>query len=177
MVPPGEYSVEMSRVDNGVWTKLEEKKSFRVVALNNANLPAADKDALFAFQQRVGKLDMLGDQVDEDIEKALEKLANRRQQVLNREKEDTQKLETIYNLRGEYLDLEKALSGRSVISDNAEFAPPSVRGRIRRVRGIFYNTTSAPTNTQKTSLDIAERQLNDISVKLRSLKERLNAID
>jgi len=172
MVPPGEYSVTMSRIDNGVWADLGEQQTFKVEALNNSTLPAADKEALFAFQQKVGTLDMLANQVNRSIDESLEKLAISRQRLLNKEKENAAQLQEIYKFRQKYMALDKALNGRSVISDNAEFAPPSVRRRIGRVRGIFYGTTSEPTNTQKKSLAIAERELNEISVKLRELESK-----
>lgn len=176
-VPPGTYSVEMARLDNGTWTDLGEKENFQVIALKNVTLPATDRKALYAFQNKVGQMDLQVDEINAEIEKSLEILAKARQKALNQGEENQALVKSIYELKQSYLALDKQLNGRSVISDNAEFAPPSVSRRIGRVRGILYGTTSAPTTTQKESLAIAEKHLKEVELALRNLEVRLSKFD
>ncbi|GAB5524948.1 MAG: hypothetical protein Roseis2KO_28200 [Roseivirga sp.] len=177
LVPPGSYTVEMARLDNGVWTNLGEKQSFKVVALEHTTLPAQDRNALYAFQHKVSQMDLRVDDINTQIETSLETLAKARQKALNQGDGNEALVKTIYELKQELLALDKRLNGRSVISDNAEFAPPSVSRRIGRVRGILYGTTSAPTSTQKESLAIAEKHLKEIEIALDNLEVRLSGFD
>lgn len=177
LVAPGTYSVEMARLDNGIWIDLGEKRSFEVTALNNTTLPAPDRNALYAFQNKVGQMDLQVDNVNTRVEESLETLAKARQKALNQGDSNETLLKSIYELKQDYLALDKRLNGRSVISDNAEFAPPSVSRRIGRVRGILYGTTSAPTTTQKESLAIAEKHLKEIELTLNNLEVSLSKLD
>lgn len=177
LVTPGTYSVEMARLDNGIWTDLGEKQSFKVVALNNTTLPAQDREALYTFQNKVSQMDLRVDDINTQIEESVGSLAKARQKALNQGEENQTLLKSIYELKQDYLALDKRLNGRSVISDNAEFAPPSVSRRIGRVRGILYGTTSAPTTTQKESLAIAEKHLKEVELALRNLEVRLSKFD
>ena len=177
LVPPGTYRVSMAVLDNGQWTQLDESKTFEIVALQNTTLPAANRKALFEFQKKAGQLRLLADKTNKEIQDALAKLETIRQAQINRSEQQVGRLDQIYKIKQEYLALDKALNGRSVISDNAEFAPPSVRRRIGRVMGIFNDTTSDPTNTQRVSLRIAEQQLNEILSSLQQLKSRLSNFD
>jgi photosystem II stability/assembly factor-like uncharacterized protein len=174
MVIPGNYTVEMARIDNGVWTDLDEKQNFKVVALAQATFPAQDREALFEFQQKAGKMSLEANEINTAITEALEVLNKARQQSLNTGESNDARLSSIYELKQAYLELDKQLNGRSVIADNAEFAPPSVRRRIGRVRGIQYGTTSAPTTTQTENLAIAEKKLREIEIALRNLEVRLS---
>ncbi|MCE7996450.1 MAG: glycosyl hydrolase [Roseivirga sp.] len=177
LVPPGHYTVEMARLNNGTWTDLGEKQSFEVKALNNATLPASDRKALFDFQNKVSQLDLQADDINTQIEQSLQALAKARQKALNLGEGNEALVNSLYELKQAYLALDKRLNGRSVISDNAEFAPPSVSRRIGRVRGILYGTTSEPTTTQKESLAIAEKHLKEIEIALKNLEVRLSKID
>lgn len=177
MVPPGQYTVSIAKLHNGQWIDLGETQTFEVKALDHASMPSADRAALFAFQQKAGELGMQANDANNRIQQALNSLAVHRQKSINQSANNETLIQQIHDLRQEYLALDKRLNGRSVISDNAEFAPPSVRGRINRVSGIFYNTTSDPTGTQKESLAIAEKHLKEILKKLEGLETRLANFD
>jgi hypothetical protein len=55
-VIPGQYSVKMSKVENGKITDITPAQTFSVEALNLASLPAADKKAVNAFGQKTADL-------------------------------------------------------------------------------------------------------------------------
>jgi hypothetical protein len=53
---PGDYSVSMSKVVDGVITELVQERTFRCKSLGLASLPADDRSAVLAFQDDVSAL-------------------------------------------------------------------------------------------------------------------------
>src|SRR6185295_3695208 len=56
LVPPGTYKVQLAKRINGVPTDLGPPQEFVCEALHNATLPAEDRAALAAFQEKAAHL-------------------------------------------------------------------------------------------------------------------------
>ena len=57
-VVPGEYSVSLSKLVDGVETDYGQQQSFEVVTINNRTFASKDRDADLVFDMKVGRLAM-----------------------------------------------------------------------------------------------------------------------
>lgn len=168
-VAPGTYSVSVSKIEHGEWTELSESQTFEVIPLNNTTLPAADRDALFAFQKKVGDLQRAVSSANSLITESLDELEKMKQAVINTNINDEQLIKTIHDIREKLLNLDEDLNGDVTQSSRAEFTPPAISSRVNRIAGDFYGTTSAATNTQKQSYAIAAKQFEKVVSVLNAL--------
>ena len=172
MAAPGLFSVRPVAVRNGVYEDLAQPRSFRVEPLGAATLPAADRDALLAFQREVAALQRAALAVDRAARETGDRLGLLRRAVRAAPGLDAAAYETrIAAFETRLFDLRRVLSRDRTALDRAEFAPPSILDRIGRIARAGFTATSAPTATHRDSRAVATDQLADVSEALRVLAE------
>ena len=179
MVAPGVFSVRPVVVRAGEHEEQAPPRSFRVVPLGTATLPAADRDALLAFQREVAALQRVALAVERAARETGERLGLLRRAVRAGAGLDAASYEPrIAAIEARLFDLRRVLSRDRSALDRAEFAPPSVIDRIGRVARTGFTATSAPTTTHRASLAVASDQLASVSEALRALvEEELGALE
>ena len=78
------------------------------------------------------------------------------------------------------MDMEIALRGNNLITQNMELIPPSIANRVGRIRNSFRSSTGPSTGTQKESYAIASvefaawaAEFNKVNIKINELENSL----
>ncbi len=169
MVAPGTYTVTLSKVVDGVPSRLTDPVSFHVVALNNAELSGEDRDALVAFQREAGA-------AQRDIMAANARLG----EASNRLRHITEAIHLtpalpdsvlveVRTLQRRLTELRIPLTGDGSVARRQFETPPSIMDRIGFVIGASYAATQAPGGQQR-------RELRDAVEAFKALAPRIEAL-
>jgi photosystem II stability/assembly factor-like uncharacterized protein len=167
---PGTYTVSLAKLVDGVLTPLTAPQSFETKPLGLATLPAADKAALLAFQQKVGRLQRAVLGASRVIEETQEQLEYIKRALMDTPGAGPDLFERVRSLEERLADLEVELSGDETITSRYEYAPLSITNRVNRVVGGFWSS-SAPTTTHQRNYEIAGRAFEGTLERLRVLVE------
>ncbi|QSE98158.1 WD40/YVTN/BNR-like repeat-containing protein [Fulvivirga lutea] len=169
LVPPGEYSVTLSKFVDGTFTQLDEPVKFKVKSLSNYTLPAEDKEALAAFQKEVNELSRVVSGAQNSISELRNELRHIRE-AINLSLVDQKMLIDAYSAFDDKLnDISRDLNGDPIAAQLDIDSPMSVAARIGNIQYEMYYSTSKPTETHKNSLKIAKENFQPLLTSLRSL--------
>ncbi len=176
---PGKYTVSMSMFNNGKQEMLAGPVQFNTVVLNNTTLPAASKEDANAFYQKVAELmrTMSGamDYRDElakktaYIQQALQTMTGSTVEIKN--KANTIKIE---------LDSINLLFNGTPAKASAEETPPEIVSLSDRLNSVVYTSwqsTSAPTSTQKMNYNVLMEEFPPVLKELHTINNKLNTIN
>jgi photosystem II stability/assembly factor-like uncharacterized protein len=170
LVMPGDYKVSVARRLDGEWKQLAGPAPFKVVAHGVASLPAPDRAALLAFQQKVGRLQSAFQgtlQTANDINNRVTQIRRAIQETPGADEKLAQSAATVDKKLEEIL---VALRGDPNARRRGENPPPSLQERVGTASSV-RTSTSKPTQTQLESYHIASEQLAAELPKLRQLIE------
>lgn len=152
---PGEYTVSLSKSVNGKLTELVKPVKFNLNTLGGVTLPAPDRADLVNFQREAQELqrafsgasNLIGDIGNrmKHIRKAVYSVPTPTQQLIG----DMKKIED------ELYEIRKTLFGDGIASSIDKGAAYSVAARISMLTWEMWNSTSAPTKTQRDAVRIA----------------------
>ena len=177
LAPPGTYKVQLAKRINGVVTALGAPQEFVCEALNNATLPAADRAALAAFQEKAARLQrvVLGTQrVLGDAQTSA--------QLLKKALDDTPSASAAElrvdatKLLDRFRQISIQLNGDAEIASHNEPTPPSLSDRIGRVVEGSWVSTSAPTASHQHAYEIVSTALTKLIADLKAAQESLRAL-
>lgn len=169
LVLPGEYKVSLGRRLDGEWKPLAPAQSFKVVVHGVASLPASDRAALLAFQQKVGRLQsaLLGTlQTANELNTRITQIKRALQETPGGDEKLRAAADSIDKRLDEIL---LALRGRQQRGN--EIQPPSIQERVGNASGGIRTSTSKPTQTQMDSFAIASELLARELAKLKQIIE------
>jgi photosystem II stability/assembly factor-like uncharacterized protein len=169
LAAPGVYRVSLaSRVDGKV-TPLGEPARFEAAPLENATLPARDRDVVLAFQRKTARLQraVLGSvQAAEEarsridhIKKALDETPGARPELSDAARSLDRRLK----------DLLVDLTGDPVRGSRNEPAPPSIRERVEGIIESHWRSTAETPQTCRRSYEIAAARFGETLAGLRTL--------
>jgi photosystem II stability/assembly factor-like uncharacterized protein len=172
LAAPGTYTVSLAKRVDGALTPLGEAQTFTAEVLGTGSLPAPDRAALLAFDEKTGRLQraVLG-----AVEAAKE--AQKRVDYLKKALDDTPAPDSALAdearaIEGRLKDLEVALSGDKVVAEHNEPTPMSIVERVQSiVEGQWVSSTSAPTETHRQTYAIAAEEFAGVLSKLQALVE------
>jgi hypothetical protein len=177
LTPPGTYKVQLAKRINGVISNLGAPQEFASEALNNATLPAQDRPALAAFQEKAAHLQraVLGTQRElADAQSSA--------QLLKKALDDTPAAAAAA-LRvdaSKLLDRLRAISirlnGDDEVASHSEPTPPSLSDRIGRVVDGSWQSTSAPTTSHQHAYEIVSAALTGVITDLKGALDTLHAL-
>jgi photosystem II stability/assembly factor-like uncharacterized protein len=168
---PGKYTVSMAKVVDREITELVGPKEFECKALGLATLAAQDKVAVLEFQNEVSALR----RVVLATNNYLRELSNKLDIMAVAAKEGpsvpASLLTEIRKVEAEIAEINRTFRGDGTLAKRQYPTDPTV---IDRVGGIVYGlweSSSAPTETMKESLEIAEEQFEEIYQKIKKVGE------
>ena len=172
---PGDYTVMVQKSENGKLSTIVEKASFKVTSLGLNTLEEKDKALVLTFQQKVRDLNRAvsgANRVIGELDKKLELLKsaalgdNTNLAILSRINQQKMALDEIkIKMQGD----------RSL--EKREFeTPPSISSRIGVMGWYLYNSTSAPTQSQKDSYRAAGDEFKAVLSSLKTIDEAINQI-
>ena len=168
---PGTYSVSISKTVDGVTTGIAGPVSFSAAVLSNSSLPAADRNALLQFQRTVASLQraVLG------ASQSADELMNRIS-LIKKALNETQA--PAAKLRGEVDTLEsnlravtRVLKGDRTLTSRNDPAPASIVDLVNGIVDDQWQSSGAPTQTQRDAYDRAADQFAPLLASLRRLVE------
>ena len=171
LVLPGQYTVEMAAVVDGVERRVAATVPFTARVLDNTTLPAADRSALVAFQQRLAEIQ----RVTLGVQRyAVE--VNERLQVVEKALQVTPDagealLKTWTGLRARMLDIDRRLNGDNTISSRNGSTGKAIVNRIQYLMYFIYRSTSAPAQQHREQAEDIVSLLTTITGDLRALGE------
>ena len=182
LVNPGEYSIKLSLLDNGILSDLVSEVYFNVVALDNTVMPAKNREDKVNFQRKVAVLQA---EISEYSNKLTE-IKNKIPYIYNAIKKSEQSadfaLSDYSNINNKIKEIEKIFFGDSVKSKLDIQAVPTPSDRIGMIGYYQKYSTADPTITHQKSFEIAKEEfipiksmIEDLKVMVKKLEEFLKA--
>jgi len=171
MCLPGTYTVTLEKVVDGAVWGLTSPEPFRVVPLGMATLAATDQEAAFAFRQRVARLQRAVRGASSVLGDAESRVDRCRQAILLTPKADPNLLATAEAMMTRIEDLKLEMSGDSAAGRLQEPSGPSISSRISSIVGNQWQTSHAPTQTEKDQYRYAGEAFEPVLAELRRLVE------
>jgi len=172
---PGEYTVSVQQSKNGQLTTLVEGANFKVNSLGLNALEEKDKALVLTFQQKVRDLNRAvggAGKVIEEFENKLELLKSSALGANN----NLAILSEIKNQQVAINNLKVKMYGDASLSKREFETPPSISSRVGVMGWYLYNSTSAPTQSQKDSYRAAGDDFKEILTALKTMETGIENI-
>ena len=166
---PGTYKVSLAKRVDGVVTELAVPQTFRAVVLGTTTLPAADRNALAAFQLKVASLQRAVLGATKVVEELKDRIALIKRSLRFTPAAPASLQDQAANVESQMKDIARALSGDKTVRNRNEAFPPSIVERVNGIVDDQWQSTSAPTQTQQKTYDIAGEEFAPQLAKLRTL--------
>jgi photosystem II stability/assembly factor-like uncharacterized protein len=171
LATPGTYTVTMSLTVGGESNQIAGPESFEIEPLGLVTLPAEDKQALLAFQQKTARLQRAVLGARKVAEESQTRINALRKALYATPAADPVLFESLDDIETKLKDLNLVFSGDRLISKHEEAAPTSIRRRVSNIVSGSWNCTSKPTKTQTDDYAIASRLFVPVLDGLRRIAE------
>ena len=169
LAAPGRYTVAMAKRVGDVVTPLGASQTFEAVPVGTASLPAADRRALLAFEEKSGRLQRAVLGAQRAMSDAQTRIDHLRKALADTPQADPKLTADLRAIELRLKDLDLALNGDSVRASRSESTPPSIADRVQTVVTGGWDATSAPTATQRRGYEIAASEFKPVLDKLKTL--------
>ena len=170
-VLPGKYSVEMYLSLDGDLTMVAGPQTFEAKVLNNTTLPAEDRAALVAFHKEFWEFN----RAVEGALNSTRELKDKTDILIYAIKQAPEAPNSLMNdalrIKAETEDILQKLFQDKTIAERNEPTAPTVYERLNELAWGMWNTTSAPTQTQRNNLKVASEQFEPLLAKVKTLLE------
>ncbi len=170
LVAPGNYTVTLSKMVRGSISQISEPVSFDVKPLQNTTLPASDRMELNAFKRKVLELSRAIGGTRQTISEMNNQMRFIRDAIKRAEVDHSSEL--VKNT----LELEKALTEVQYELNSDPVArtldidqPPTVGQRVGFIVYSMFSSTSAPTQNNINSYEIAAEEFPPILERVKKL--------
>jgi hypothetical protein len=175
-VAPGQYTVTLSKYDDGVVTDIAGPVKFTCKQLENSSLPT-DLAANDAFCQKVADIRKAVSAAD-DIATTMEtRLKNINLAVLDAPAPVNNVLQKARELKRQMIAVDVQLFGDQTRSRREFEAPPSINARISDIQGTVWNTTSIVPSTCVESYAVAAKQFSVTLNLMKSLDAEIQKLE
>ncbi len=176
---PGEYTVEMALFHNGEMKPLAGPVSFTARVLNNTTLPAADRKALDDFFVQLGDAWRVMTGAQKYLGSLKTKTAYIQQALQAAPGASLEKKDEADSIRKEIEQIEFVFEGTPAKASWEEVPPEPMPLNKRLQEAVFasWQSTSAPTETQKMNYRIVKTALPGVLKRIEKVDERLKALD
>jgi hypothetical protein len=168
---PGMYSVTMSKLVNGKVTQLTQPVKFETVLLNNSQISENDRLALNKFNNQIAEINRVVKGAQKLTNDLSEQISIIRHTLKAAPGADEALFNSTLDIKNRLQEIDKKLNGDKTLKSINVTAPPSIADRIDLIIWGLWNTSSAPTETQKESYMIAGEELKPILAELKNLVE------
>ncbi len=174
---PGTYTVTLSKVVNGVVIDLAGPQFFEVVDLGLNTFKTDDHQATFEFRRNTAELERAMQGALEWADEAESRLDHTHKAVINTPKADADLLGEWQRLHSELKDILVELRGDRTRERRNVFTPPSISDRVSRIVQSQWDTTSAPTETNRQDYRWASDAFASELARLRVFARDLEAFE
>ena len=177
MVAPGTYRAELARLIDGELQPLAQPWDFEVVDYYGGILAREDANETLAFQQETADVQRRAESAASWVGESLNRLAHMEKAVLLTPRALPDLLQQISAMEDRFADISVVLMGDRVRGMLWEPSEPSILGRVGQISGGHWWTTEPPTETFRTSLAVAARQLGEIEGSLEQLSGEISQLE
>ena len=182
LAPEGTYTVTLERLAGGEMTALAGPEAFEVASLGLATFSAEDGAEALAFDENVADLRRAVHGAIRAAGEAETRLAHVRTAILDTPGAHHGLLSEAQRLQTELNDIQTELRGDPSQHWYVEPRSPSIRSRVDNIANCQWNTTSAPTQTQRSAFqwaadafDVELQRLHAVVSDLEALEGELEA--
>jgi photosystem II stability/assembly factor-like uncharacterized protein len=168
---PGQYTVAITKVENGVETPMTAPVAFTTRVLEAATLPAADRGALAVFHRRLMEVQGAAIGVQRYAAELRERLLVLEKTMLVTPKLDAALRARWTALRDRVRDIERQLDGDRTIEKRYGSQPPAIMERLSEAAWGQWSYTSGPTPQHRQEVEHVVTQLRPVIDALRLLGE------
>jgi hypothetical protein len=168
---PGKYTVSFAKRVEGKLTPLGEPQTFNATPLGLASLPAEDRPAVLAFQEKTARLQRAVFGAVQLLKDTQERMRYIQRAALNTPKADLKLVDEADALKARLDDVDRKLNGNSIIRAHNEADPPSIVERVTQVVSGHWSSSSAPTQTHMENYRLAAQAFAPVLEELRTLVE------
>jgi hypothetical protein len=172
MVVPGFFTVSMEKRVDGKTTPIGDSQTFEAVPLQLATLPAEDRAAMLAFQQKTARLQRAVLGASRVVQQTFDHLKLIKTAIDITPGADHALALKARELETRLKDLKIELTGDDTKERRMHPTPPAIQDRVQRiVSGHWNSSTSAPTNTQRRNYGAAADAFEILLENLRIIVE------
>ena len=172
MVVPGRYTVSLAKRVDGEWTELAGPQAIETVPLGLATLEAEDKADLLEFQQETARLQRAVLGAVRAGREAGTRIDHLKKAVSDTPNVDPGMRKRLSDIESRLTDLQESLSGETTRRSRNEPVSPSIVGRVQRIVGGQWTSSSAPTGTNREAYRIAAEEFGPVLADLQQLIQR-----
>jgi len=170
---PGTYTAAMSKVVDGVTTRLSDPVTFKVVPLRKGTLQGPSYEEREKFWQEISKTTKEAMTLVMTVNKALSK-TEALQKALNAGTDTPGTLESeLHQIRNDLLDIQTKLFGEKTKNEVGEKNAPTLFSRIRVLMMGTNGSTYGPTPMLQQILDIANSEMTELKPQVEEIKGKL----
>lgn len=170
LVPPGTYTVSMSKEVDGVITELQAAQSFEVEAMYKRNaLKEVDAEAAAAFWKELAGAQRVSSATSQALTATIKRLEDL-ETAMDRTVVSPGDLDAKYAmLRTKLMALDTRLNGNPAKNEIGAWNDPSIGDRLFHALIGTFRSTYGPTPLIRSSLDIAKEELQILRDELQGL--------
>ncbi|TLP80195.1 WD40/YVTN/BNR-like repeat-containing protein [Maribacter sp. ACAM166] len=173
---PGKYSVQLYVLFGGNLVPQGDSENFIVKPVNNTT-STVDYSSVASFQKRTAELSRQVSNASQKMEEINERLRYMKLALVNTPKVTASLFVGLEELNVELNKLNSNLNGDRVKQSKDEAVAPSISSRVGQVTYAHWETTQAPTETQKMNIDIASGDFAKFQTELRNYLTKLEAFE
>ena len=173
---PGNYSVEAFMVKDGKVSPYFDEQSFKLNWLNNNTFVTEAPAELLAFQHEVEQLRRKVNGLRQFKNKVSKTIDELKAAARNTPGANIYTLDSLRSLEYKLADIDIIFSGDDSRSKREFETRPSLNGRLGNVYWYSYNSTAAPSGSQKENFRIAEEQYNELHKEISKLSKKVDVI-
>ncbi|MEW6511369.1 MAG: glycosyl hydrolase [Bacteroidota bacterium] len=175
---PGVYAVTMAKRVNGEETLLAGPVEFTAKVLGSVSLPAVDRKALVAFQEKVADLQRAVQGASRAAGEARTRIDHLKKAVLATPAAPASVSAGLDSIERGIREIQRVLNGDRALRSKNEPDVPSITERVNGIVEDQWQSTGAPTTTQQRSYEIAADEFASRLEALRKLIETdLHAVE
>ena len=168
-VIPGTYKVSLALSEGGKIRDLAGPVAFQVKALAALSLPAADRAELAAFQKKARKLNHSVTAASNVLRDLNGRMKLYRDSLKNVTAPHQDILDAIAVLEKRLKDIQVKMYGDQMLAELDKDVVPGLQGRVGQIAGEQARSSSAPTQTQRDALAIAEEEFAPVYAEIKAI--------
>ena len=170
-VAPGTYAAHLTKVINGVETKLTEPVSFEIKSLNNTTLPAQNVAARIAFQQDVAELNRQLSGAQRTLGEINNQMRFIKKAIQSIEQPNATLWKEVRSIEDQVRAVQQKLYGDRIAATLDMDRPPSISNRVGQMMYEQFYSTAAPTKTHRDNFTIAKAAFEPVLREINSIVE------
>jgi len=176
LVAPGDYTVTLSKYEDGVLTELTSPVAFTCKLLENNSLPV-DIGANVAFWQKVTDLRKAVSAATDLMSNMDQRTKNANIAIQDMPAPAKALLEKAYGIQKELVQLNLKLNG-DITKAKREFeVEPSINDRVSTIEGAVWNSTDQIPKTYTDSYIVASKQFTALLADMRKMNASLEQLE